>query len=117
MKRKPSVKSIAAAFKCTVTEAKQVRKVLDQNTRFYDAMRSIELLNQKANFIGRLTFGVECVRGDDCGGYWQVARLLFLNTGDTYAATFVFDCHSGNVSVTSMGDYVEWLEKNGEYIK
>lgn len=54
--------------------------------------------------------GIEAIRGD----YW-VDRYygeivgLYVNTGDTYSGTVVYDTEKGRFDVTTWGD---WVEKN-----
>ena len=62
--------------------------------------RIMECLNE---VLG--TYGVEAI--GDSQTYGPPAE--YLNAGDTYAATLVFDRLVGNFKLTSWGD---WLEKN-----
>jgi hypothetical protein len=54
------------------------------------------------------TFGVEAIWEE--GEYSQPAAI-YLNTGDSYALTLVFDYVEGELMLTGWGDYVEHFER------
>lgn len=51
--------------------------------------------------------GVEVIRGDGPGGYWPDAVALYVNMGDTYDTTILYDVHKERFSVMAWGDFVE----------
>jgi hypothetical protein len=60
------------------------------------------------------SFGVESIRSSDySGGYWGDAAALYVNTGDTYNMTLVYDVADGRFYVTSWGDWAEDCERRG----
>jgi len=67
--------------------------------------RLLEKVDQKLG-----AYGVEVVRGPWQGGYYGDAVLLYVNRGDTYDATLVYDTQAETFSVTSWGDWVEQNE-------
>lgn len=60
--------------------------------------------------------GVEAIRGRNFDrGYWADIVALYVNMGDTYALTFVYDVELEKLFVTSWGDWVEAYEaRTGE---
>jgi hypothetical protein len=57
------------------------------------------------------TYGVEPIRGNHVDRYWDDCQAIYCNTGDTYAATILYDTHDGKYRLTSMGDFVERFER------
>ena len=53
-------------------------------------------------------FGLESVRDPDDEFHYQFS---YVNTGDTYTATFIYDEDTGEFHVTNVGDYIEKLER------
>lgn len=55
-------------------------------------------------------YGVEAIRGDyHVDNYYYDIVGLYVNTGDTYNATVVYDTERERFEVTTFGD---WVEKN-----
>ena len=52
-------------------------------------------------------FGVEHVEGSELDAYWRTTRLLYVNMGDPYDATLLFDPQLDRFLLGSWGDYVE----------
>lgn len=53
-------------------------------------------------------YGVEAIRGNEHpGGYWFGSVAIYVNTGDTYSATVLFDTIKHRYYLTSFGDFVE----------
>lgn len=119
--RVPSVETLADAFGADA--ARKVRDVLTgkvEPSEASDACAAWERAcyhrppwSERAEkacdqFIGG--FGVEAIRncdGDIIAGY--------INTGDTYAATLLFNYERGTVRVTTLGDFVEAYERRHGY--
>lgn len=59
------------------------------------------------------TFGTEPIRDPDAGfhGYWGDTVALYVNTGDTYNTTVVYDVGRDLFYVTSWGDWLEAYER------
>ena len=52
--------------------------------------------------------GVEAIRcGMHVSNYWQDICAVYVNMGDTYDATILYDTVKGKFYVTTMGDFVE----------
>lgn len=52
---------------------------------------------------------IECNRQVD--RYYFDINLLYVNTGDTYNTTLMYDTYEGRFYVTTMGDWVERAER------
>jgi hypothetical protein len=59
------------------------------------------------------TFGTEPIRDPDKGldNYWGDTVALYVNTGDTYNTTVVYDVERDLFYVTSWGDWLEAYER------
>jgi hypothetical protein len=66
----------------------------------------IEIALEDANRLLK-GHGVEPIRGRNEGGYWQDVVALYVNMGDTYNATVLYDVEASEFLVTSYGDWVE----------
>lgn len=53
-------------------------------------------------------FGLESVRDPEDEFHYQFS---YVNTGDTYTPTFIYDEDTGEFHVTTVGDYIEKLER------
>ena len=54
--------------------------------------------------------GIEAIRGDyQVDNYYMDIVALYVNMGDTYNATLLYETDTGRFRVTTMGD---WVEKN-----
>lgn len=56
-------------------------------------------------------YGVEAIRGSWEGGYYGDVAAVYVNMGDTYDQTVVYDTRKGEYKVTSWGDWVESAPK------
>ena len=61
------------------------------------------------------THGVEAVFEE--GDYDGDAAMTYLNTGDTYAMTLVYDVGEDELYVSTWGDWVEWAERKGRQMR
>jgi hypothetical protein len=52
-------------------------------------------------------YGVESIRDNGHDGYYMDIGLLYVNMGDTYAPTVVYDTRRDAFYITSWGDIVE----------
>ena len=62
--------------------------------------------------LAGIKFGI----GYGCEGFcWDCGRdgISYLNMGDTYATTVLFDSRTGRFTVSCYGDIVEQLERDG----
>lgn len=117
----PTEKEIVKAFPdLDATKAKELvdalaapGKVSDNDDEF---VKAVDEAMEKANEIldGH---GVEGASGDgaDFGPYWKDTILVYVNLGDTYDTTILFDPDEEEFSVGSWGDFVEeWENQDDE---
>lgn len=107
--RTPTLKTLTAAF--GAEKAREVFKIVRRHhngSNFQPGAR-LEELNKAMG-----AHGVEAIRGEWQNGYWGDIRALYVNMGDTYVSTFVYDRDADRILVTSYGDFVESLERKGE---
>lgn len=102
-------------------KALQLDKAHDTDKEVQAAAKRIaELLKKKyrdraaetvMDEINRLMggYGVENIEATDGEGgrFWQDTVALYVNMGDTYTTTVVYDVDSGSLQITSMGDWIE----------
>jgi hypothetical protein len=72
----------------------------------YNAPRDSELV-EKALDAELGTHGTEAIRGDMWNRFYCDAVAIYLNTGDTYATTLIFDIPARRWIVASLGSFVE----------
>ena len=60
------------------------------------------------------TFGVEAVFEE---GEYRYPAMTYLNTGDTYNATLVYDVDEDELYVSTWGDWVEDTERQGRQMR
>lgn len=58
--------------------------------------------------------GVEALYGSYVDSYYHDLRLLYVNQGDSYATTLLYDTKYSQFGITSWGDWIEWAEATGE---
>ena len=81
-------------------------KYLDTDRLGADCSCRLDALNE---LLG--TFGVEPIRTTEhIDRYWFDCRACYLNTGDTYNTTILFDTKKDRFYLTSWGDFVESLD-------
>jgi hypothetical protein len=74
--------------------------------------RVFEVLEQSLSDAGESAyFGVEPIRGKYWDNYYGDTVALYLNSGDTYNATLLYDAVKGRFMLTTMGDFVERAPK------
>jgi len=111
MHRIPSVTRIKEELRVTSNEAKLIRAALTvgdtQRDRVDLALKIVDLILD--------THGVEAIRGEESNDpYYGDVVATYCNTGDTYAATILYDVGRGRFELTSWGD---WVEKNTKRYK
>jgi hypothetical protein len=79
--------------------------------------RVFEVLEQSLSDAGESAyFGVEPIRGQHWDGYYGDTVALYLNSGDQYNATLLYDAVKGRFMLTTRGDFVERAPKSyGNY--
>ena len=116
----PSKKTLIAALNITPEQAETARGLIrgDIKTRDEERFpRSNAYFRRCYHEPGRLSRILECLNEvlemhgveslGECRTYGPPAE--YLNAGDTYAATLLFDHIAGNFKLTTYGD---WLERN-----
>ena len=121
----PTAKEIRKAFPDLDDEAvKELVEVLErpdkvdaENKSHWDDayLRAVDKAMEEANEIlgGH---GVEAVPGEgaDNGKYWRDTIALYVNLGDTYDTTVMYDTETEEFFVGSWGDFLEEWEKDQE---
>jgi hypothetical protein len=120
---------IAETFDVSLDDAKLALKIInwkvkladfaDKLPKTYDEFRYLDTDNFGIDCSCRLaaldellgTFGVEPIRTTEhIDRYWFDCRACYLNTGDTYNTTILFDTKKDRFYLTSWGDFVESLD-------
>ena len=122
---------IAEVFDVSLDDAKLALRIMnwkvkptdlpDKLPKTYDQYRYLDLDTEMfgTNCECRLTalnellgtFGVEPIRtSEHIDGFWFDCRACYLNTGDTYHTTILFDTKKDRFYLTSWGDFVESLD-------
>jgi hypothetical protein len=108
---KPSVKTLRTI---AGDRAQELRDLLDgvNKTREYESVRAWESqCYHKPSYIERVLcaaneiisgYGVECLVDSDGQARWE-----YINMGDTYAATLLYNRETGQFTVGTWGDIVE----------
>lgn len=111
----PSVKEIQKAFpKLGPTKAKELADALEEATEG-DDVESIDKAMEKANdLLGG--HGVEAAQeeGTHVDRYWRDTVCLYVNLGDTYDTTILYDTEEDEFSIGSWGDFIEAREGEDE---
>jgi len=102
-----SVKALREAFKLSEGDAKKIIKAIDQAKSHEDIDQALDDANE---FIGG--YGVEAVRGEgyQVDRYYYDIIALYVNMGDTYSTTLLYDTENGEWLITSWGDFFEAWE-------
>lgn len=117
MMRLPSVKAIAATFDVTMERARQVRKLLEavrdeharlvlEKGRVFSVeyhridVRAFHTLEEISPLIGG--HGVEALRPRN-----PLEHVYYINQGDAYRATIIWDAMREQFRISSWGDMVE----------
>ena len=124
--RIPSQKTLVAAFGPEI--GKRVRRLLDGRTdpatvpetaawiaQCHNRPRVSELIEHACNVaVGGC--GMEVIRASGAwDSFYCDAVAGYVNTGETYATTLLFDYDRRAVYVTSYGDWVETSERTRRY--
>ena len=105
----PSVAKLIEAFGLSKEDANRLKNAL-RTMPPSDAMDMADILLDGS--------GVEAIRGDDREGtpygyFWQDTVALYVNMGDTYSTTLVYDVGMDRIEVGSWGGWVEWTQGKG----
>lgn len=116
--RKPSVKTLSLIFG---DNAKQARRILELDRKGLESLPLSEELIKRA--FGRLsTVWLQLQNLNIIGGFYGVESIetgkewaYYLNSGDTYNGTLIY--FRGNFRVSTLGDFVETMERQGVKFK
>jgi hypothetical protein len=99
MKNLPSTKTIETRLGVSRAQAKAVRHILEtvQDNPY-------KALEQADKILG--TYGVEYVRSRQ-DSIWTPYGLEYLNTGDLYDPTLIFNHDSGRFCIAAPADFIE----------
>ena len=121
MSKFPSVEELVRAWKVEPEAAEKalelVKKPLNGGARvpaFGDFGTSRDKdANARLEEINKLIegFGIEAIRGAHWNGYWCDVHAVYVNVGDTYALTVLYDPHTEELLLTSYGDWIEAQER------
>ena len=88
----------------------QCKKALKKTSHIHLVEERMQAINKALR-----AYGVESINGEKyCGYYWQNCCALYVNMGDTYLPTILYNVVTGKYSVTSWGD---WVEKHNDKYK
>jgi hypothetical protein len=94
-------RSVARSVKDSMVESETDMKISD-------AMEVINYLLQG--------HGIEAIRGSEWHShYWQDTAILYVNRGDTYTPTIVYDVEKERFECTSWGAWVESAQSHGKF--
>ena len=104
----PSVKTIIERLgtRCNSKETAGRIRALMAATSHKEIDQALDSMN---NLLGG--YGVEALRDTDWGQYYNDIGLLYVNVGETYAPTILYDTRLEKWIVGSWGDYVEHYYK------
>ncbi len=93
-----------------------VLRAAERSSEARKAEDALDLVNDAMNATHGGAFGVEVIRGHEYhGGFWGDAVAAYVNTGEAYNATVVYDVGRDTFYACSWGDWVEDYEwRTGE---
>ena len=107
---KPTAKALQKEFGLEPAKATELADLFDRAHNNMTADRAMSAANTALD-----AHGVEAIRGVDADdNFWQDIIAIYVNMGDSYAATVLYDVKTKKFSITSYGDYVE---KQGDKVK
>ena len=124
--RIPSQKALVAAFGHDTGKA--LRRLLDGRTdpktipataswvaQCYNHPRDSELIESACNAV-LSGFGCEAIEAQSAWSDFYCSFVAgYINMGDAYATTLLFDYYRGSVYICSWGDWVETSERTKRY--
>lgn len=72
----------------------------------YAGTKQVDEVLEQVNKLMK-AHGVEAIRGEWVSFYFQDIVLLYVNTGDTYSSTVMYDTERDRFFIGSYGDWVE----------
>lgn len=100
---------LAAMFKLELSQAKKLVSMMQSAQRGKEVDAVLDYADKLLE-----GHGVEAIRGENItDGYYGDIVALYVNMGDTYNATILFDVDRHKFYATSYGDWVEAYENSG----
>lgn len=96
----PTIKTLQERLEISKEQALQVRQILEKYSSGDKALQAIDKLFD-------WTFGVEVLRDNGWSAYYCDIGMEYLNSGDMYTPTIMYDTRSGNYRVGCLGDILE----------
>ncbi len=100
----------------SVPKVSTIRAAFDVNDHMAEAMRLMMKSADNHDAVDKVLdccnkilegYGVEDIRGKDWVPYYLDIALLYVNMGDTYTPTIIYDCVKERWHCCSWGDIVE----------
>lgn len=111
-----TAKDISEAFQVDMPKARAIVKVC----KIYDKQGYVDSDRDTLQWLDKAcgTFGLEHI-DETSQSYPDIClEFSYLNAGDTYASTLVFDLDESKITLTSWGDAIEHLEhKQYDYLE
>lgn len=105
--RSPSIETIMKRLGITRSKAFDIKYCMTH-------VSTNDSISNAMNEINKILdgYGVESIRVNDTHSYyWQDIGLLYVNFGDTYDQTILYDVDKNRFEALSWGDWVEYNEK------
>lgn len=111
----PSVKTIMDRLSYTLEHehgifaksyAKTIRAAMAQSKGYTDVDTALETINEILN-----GYGVEVINDNDFTTYWGSIGIVYVNMGDTYTTTVLYDTRKGRWYVSDWGTIAKNNEK------
>lgn len=111
----PSRKRLREELDLTSQQAREVKEILKEAATTTQGRRIEKALLDISDIIDG--FGVESIRvgSEDYSGYWGDAAAAYINTGDIYNATVIYDVDRDRFYLTSVGDWREAAERGRRF--
>lgn len=111
MTTSPSVERLNKELRIPLYEAKQLKKCLTGSAHPKDFKPYDTQVEATMRYANQLMhgFGVEGLRDENSWNsrYWQNTIALYVNKGDTYSTTLLYDTDKDRYLITSWGDFYE----------
>ena len=85
---------------------RRIRKEMDNAATYDQIDKALDTINEILK-----GYGVESIRDNNWDSYYCDIGILYVNMGDTYIPTVIYDTRKDSWYVTSWGDIVERNEK------
>lgn len=111
----PSEKTLREVLRLDAEKAIELKSALNKADRSGKPADVDAALDLADGLMG--TYGVEAIRGEGWEDpYYGDIIALYVNTGETYEGTLLYDVEAERFYATSWGDWVEAQERKGRHI-